>query len=756
MKFSTAKTGILSCLLCLSILFVYSADTYAAGSSKSQQRSAKRKKAELKRKKDAKKRAKLKRKKAELKRKQAELKRKQDAEKRAKLKRKQDAEKRAELKRKQDAEKRAKEQEIAKQARAKATNSSGANGRIPKNDPSTQTQSQTQAPTGNPKYGRERSTYSKRPAIAASPYAKYEAAPPQQPTNMKKVHCSTFSKTKANCAEVKKEARHKSEFSKTPAPTANRVGQRYSSSSSRGSSRAALLNANKARKKAKRLTIAHNEIESNRFLKDDDRRFQYTKKGFFGDRVGYIDLGFQPVIYTHHSDYDKIYHMRDIGLAENNLILRLGQATTRMQFEQMKRNMRVNSSGGLFSLHANSFSPSQIFKADTSYYSIGSSCSIRYGATLVYYKKKRGYSNESYVIHYPAGQYFNSFGECKSGAAIRLYDHQLNQMNENFLDLAWEKKQLAREKNRALLGGDEFFEEQVTYDEDADESAEALNICAGEITGNYAKMANFIKRKMKAEFAHKYQINVVHTNGSWSNLENIKSRDCDIAFAQADAIKLYDDMQNEEVLAGFAEMSNSILSFGRNAAETNLIKESAHLFCHRNYGFNNLNEIAKAKATVAIGMPGSGSEITWKTLAKIDRGWSNSGIANITGLAVGGTAARDEVLQGRAHCFFAVSSGNSKLINDIKNHHAKKLQLIDVSDTAFKLSGIYQKDELTSDGYAALLPKSWIGHSNVETVATFAQIVVNQSWQLENDGAYRYLTELVGDYADDFKEMVGQ
>ncbi len=205
------------------------------------------------------------------------------------------------------------------------------------------------------------------------------------------------------------------------------------------------------------------------------------------------------------------------------------------------------------------------------------------------------------------------------------------------------------------------------------------------------------------------KINTITTQGSWDNLEKLKSGECDAAIVQEDAVISYTKTNNLP-LTPLAD----------------LYPESIHLICGKESGVEELSDLRSTKKSVALGKPGSGAWVTWKNIVETNKGYETVVTKTETG-----KLAASQVEQGLTDCYLAVSGLKSATLMDIDANYGQATNLVDVDASKLTQSvgmgnkPLYARVSIEEGTYPKWTPSAMFSSNAVDTIQVMAKVVAN-------------------------------
>lgn len=245
-----------------------------------------------------------------------------------------------------------------------------------------------------------------------------------------------------------------------------------------------------------------------------------------------------------------------------------------------------------------------------------------------------------------------------------------------------------------------------------------VKVCTGKQDGVY-----FYASQMMAKFGQSFLVQPILTQGSLENTQRITDGSCDVAFAQNDAIRVYKDLDAR---------ANANIDRGMP-----LYKEYVHLLCNRESGITKLSHLRKGHV-VAIGSDGSGSQVVWEALKKIDKSYGEIEVSNKEGIRAL-TAIQDG---SEVTCLLYVGGlGNGFLKRDAQKF-ADKVVLVNINEGVDKEKDakgrpIYTYEAIPNGTYGKLMPGGMMwGTTQVSTFAVDAVVIANSQWIDRNATLY--------------------
>lgn len=250
-----------------------------------------------------------------------------------------------------------------------------------------------------------------------------------------------------------------------------------------------------------------------------------------------------------------------------------------------------------------------------------------------------------------------------------------------------------------------------------------LRICSGLAGGVY----NTTATKMAMAIPSRYDIEVLESNGSMDNLNNLTSGGCEAALVQADAY------------TSFARQNSTrALTVDRVGV---MGTEYVHMMCSKSSGIKDHADLVAKKATVAIGKPGSGAWVTWKNWEVEDDSYTE-----VTTVPVGGLAAVAKAADGSdVQCAMMVSGLPSASVLKYDARFGQDLTLVAMQDWDFnnatdpKGNKLYTFADIPSETYPNNLQTGFFG-SAVGTVSVDAILVIHTDLY-EREDVYTALLE---------------
>lgn len=247
-------------------------------------------------------------------------------------------------------------------------------------------------------------------------------------------------------------------------------------------------------------------------------------------------------------------------------------------------------------------------------------------------------------------------------------------------------------------------------------AAEPINICAGSEKGNYTFSANAMARVISGD-----SLNVIHTAGSWDNIQKLRSGECDAAIVQEDAV-IKAERQSNLPLEPLLE----------------LYPEAFHMICGKDSDVDELKDLINATATIALGDAGSGPWVTWSNIKEADERYGT-----VVTDPTDGRRAASKVSQGLMDCFLMISGVGSASLNELDERYGQDTTLVQVRDGDVQdivgMNGrdpLYHRVTIEEGTYTNWTPEAFFGDNSVSTIAVMAKLVANTDRltddQLEN------------------------
>jgi len=249
-----------------------------------------------------------------------------------------------------------------------------------------------------------------------------------------------------------------------------------------------------------------------------------------------------------------------------------------------------------------------------------------------------------------------------------------------------------------------------------------IRICTGGETGKYYQTAAEIGAQLKGSL----KVEVIPTNGSLDNFQQLSSGTCDAAIVQSDAYGIFT-----------ATNPAARLNVERVVP---LYDEYVHLVCNRNAGIHTVRDLLKnTEARVLVGPNGSGTSVTWQTWGKQSEGYLKVGTDPI-----GGTRAITRTVDGTdAKCLLFVAGLKSGTMNEVNELGQGTLGLVSIDDGSFddvkdpKGQQVYRFVDIPGGTYPNLQNYGMFGgQSNIPTLAIGAILIANTSWIDANASAF--------------------
>ncbi|MCB1142493.1 MAG: TAXI family TRAP transporter solute-binding subunit [Leptospiraceae bacterium] len=187
---------------------------------------------------------------------------------------------------------------------------------------------------------------------------------------------------------------------------------------------------------------------------------------------------------------------------------------------------------------------------------------------------------------------------------------------------------------------------------------EKVTILTGSADGNYYKGGMVLKKILDKNF----DLQVMESNGSFQNIEDLSAGKADFAFAQFDTILVFVGMGGE-----YKDKVNKCL------AVAPIDNETVHILVNNNSGINSLADLAGKK--VAMGEEKSGTWITTKIIAKtildVDVNAEGSGFQYMED-----AEALKKLIDGEIDAMFLVSAMGTPLLKSVDADAGEKIRLL--------------------------------------------------------------------------------
>lgn len=249
-----------------------------------------------------------------------------------------------------------------------------------------------------------------------------------------------------------------------------------------------------------------------------------------------------------------------------------------------------------------------------------------------------------------------------------------------------------------------------------------LRLCTGSGDGNYFAVGEEIKRQVAR---NNLDVQVIETEGSMDNMQQMAEGKCDAGIAQIDAYLQYQATHPESRLE---------VEWPRH-----LYEEYLHLICRRDAGPAGIQGLAdlSAPSSLVTGAPGSGSALTWDSITRLNPRYLVVKTTNADN-----AAALASVVDGAASCLMVVSGMNSGFLGHV-DKSGDQLQLLTVDDQAILEAEhfgkpIYAFRQIPKDTYPGLQGPSG---APVQTLAVRAVLLISSTWAGEQAVAYRTLVD---------------
>jgi TRAP transporter TAXI family solute receptor len=256
------------------------------------------------------------------------------------------------------------------------------------------------------------------------------------------------------------------------------------------------------------------------------------------------------------------------------------------------------------------------------------------------------------------------------------------------------------------------------------ESAEdpMLKLCTGSPSGNYFASGQEIQRQLSRQGV---AIELVETGGSMDNLQKMATEECDAGFAQIDAYLHYQAINQANRLE---------VEWPRH-----LYGEYVHLVCHRDAAIASIKDLRQAKPsqTLLVGASGSGSAITWSSLARLEPDY-----LDVRTEMAAPHDALAAVRDGEANCLVFVSGLNSEFLGSVEEA-GELLKLVPVDDRVLEDAKhlgkpIYEFQEIPAGTYSNLQAPAGMP---VTTLVVRAVLLISSTWATQNRFAYDTLVD---------------
>lgn len=229
----------------------------------------------------------------------------------------------------------------------------------------------------------------------------------------------------------------------------------------------------------------------------------------------------------------------------------------------------------------------------------------------------------------------------------------------------------------------------------------SLRFCVGGAGNNYDKAA----QRIAQYFPQSVDVTIVNTAGMPEIMQNLSEATCDMAFGQADG------------LIGAEQNVVSVLSDA-------IYPEYAHLVCTKDSGIREVRDLRRGRNSVAI-VRNSGAQTMWENFGELDSGY-NSRNVNVLTLPNTDAVARQMTQRGGAACTLMVSGKGSATVESM----ARRVdgRIVDVYDWDLNDDGQYEFGELANGDYPNDLLDTGMFSSEVDTMFTWASVLVRNDW----------------------------
>ncbi|MCB1141468.1 MAG: TAXI family TRAP transporter solute-binding subunit [Leptospiraceae bacterium] len=211
-----------------------------------------------------------------------------------------------------------------------------------------------------------------------------------------------------------------------------------------------------------------------------------------------------------------------------------------------------------------------------------------------------------------------------------------------------------------------------------------IKILTSSIEGNYVRGALSLRKILRRD---KLDLEIIETNGSYQNIEDLIEGKADLAFAQFDSIFLYIE-QNEE-----NKMKVEKIRF-----LAPIDNEVVHILVNKNSGIKSLSDLEGK--TVSMGQKDSG---TWTTAKYVMKAVIEKDIDSIDGfIHLENEIAIQRLQMGTIDAMFLVSAAGNPFLKSFSAEDFKDIQLLGYENNEIpedKLISIYNKQPLNADTY---------------------------------------------------------
>ena len=226
------------------------------------------------------------------------------------------------------------------------------------------------------------------------------------------------------------------------------------------------------------------------------------------------------------------------------------------------------------------------------------------------------------------------------------------------------------------------------------------------------------------------------------NLMKLAEGDCDAAIVQSDVLLLYkaDHMSGRLTIA----------------APLHLFDKYLHLICRRGTGIETVDDLLRGQEpyTLLIGEAGSASQMTWKTLGKLEMDYRR-----VETRQVGGDEALAALLQGEdADCMVRMDGIGTAFMTQVEAAAAQlrlvPLDLFQLRDAEMIENSVYRAAVIPPESYANL--QAGLAEPAVETMAVGTMLVTDRAWARAHPEQHEALTRATAEAWPSLLKAAGQ
>jgi len=198
----------------------------------------------------------------------------------------------------------------------------------------------------------------------------------------------------------------------------------------------------------------------------------------------------------------------------------------------------------------------------------------------------------------------------------------------------------------------------------------SIKVSTGSKQGNYYIFGSNLAEMLNGLG---YKTKVLTTKGSIENIENVLKSKSTVGFVQNDALAHY--------LSNNPEASNTVEVIG------DISKECVYVVAKKDGKVKSEDDLERKDVSIVVGALGSGSEVTWQYITKLDKGFASS-----TPIYKSGTRALANVANGKYDAFLWVTSPknleNKFLTTALNNKNLEFIEMDDYSlNNSVKING---------------------------------------------------------------------